>query len=246
MDWITMDVLPAVVAPEVVAHHLGGLLSDRELEVAKLAVSGMSTAEMAKHLFVTLNTVKTHIRHILRKTGAANRTDLMKRLLDLERGADEGNVLLTDPYVAERDPMTGLPYRSAFDRRASELLVAGGGHGLSVLVLKMDGRADLSFVDLVVLDMAVTEVLTAAVPPADLVFRWEEDQFLALLPGMDREGARAVGMRLAICLGQWAQKNGYDLLFSVSSASSHEGIASAAELVRVAESRQDLALRDSA
>lgn len=246
MDLNTVDAVPTMVASEVVTHHLSGVLSDRELEVAQLAVSGMSTADIARSLFVTLNTVKTHMRHILRKTGAANRTDLMRQLLELERSAHESRAQQIDPYLADRDPLTGLLARGAFDRRSAELFGSGCADGLAVLLLRMDGRAELSFVDVVVLDMAVTEVLTASVPPADLVFRWEEDQFLALLPGADREAARAVGMRMAISLGQWAQKNGYDLLFSVSCASSSEGFDSSEELVRVAESRLNLTLRDSA
>jgi len=70
------------VAPEVVAHHLMGLLSRRELEVAQLALAGLPAREVAHRLFVTVNTVKTHIRHILRKTGASSRSDLIRRLCE--------------------------------------------------------------------------------------------------------------------------------------------------------------------
>jgi DNA-binding NarL/FixJ family response regulator len=44
-----------------------GELTDRELEVLKLIARGMSNAEIAKELFVSDTTVKTHVARILMK-----------------------------------------------------------------------------------------------------------------------------------------------------------------------------------
>lgn len=49
-------------------------LSDRELEVLKLIVDGKSNQEIANKLFVTLATVKTHVRSILNKLSVDDRT----------------------------------------------------------------------------------------------------------------------------------------------------------------------------
>jgi DNA-binding NarL/FixJ family response regulator len=49
-------------------------LSERELEVLKLIVDGMSNQEIAQKLFVTLATVKTHVRSILNKLSVDDRT----------------------------------------------------------------------------------------------------------------------------------------------------------------------------
>ena len=49
-------------------------LSDRELEVLKLIVEGCSNQEIAEKLFVTLATVKTHVRSILNKLSVDDRT----------------------------------------------------------------------------------------------------------------------------------------------------------------------------
>lgn len=49
-------------------------LSERELEVLKLIVDGHSNQEIAKKIFVSLATVKTHVRNILNKLSVDDRT----------------------------------------------------------------------------------------------------------------------------------------------------------------------------
>ena len=49
-------------------------LSKRECEVLHWAMEGFSNAEIARQLFVTSETVKTHISHCLSKLGARDRT----------------------------------------------------------------------------------------------------------------------------------------------------------------------------
>ncbi len=59
-------------------------LTERELEVlSKLAV-GHSNREIADELYVSLNTVKKHVTHILEKLGATNRTAAVDRARALE------------------------------------------------------------------------------------------------------------------------------------------------------------------
>lgn len=50
--------------------------TDRELEVLRLMTTGMSNTKIAQKLDITTNTVKTHIQHMLEKTGCDNRTEL--------------------------------------------------------------------------------------------------------------------------------------------------------------------------
>ena len=54
-------------------------LTDRELEVLHQLATGSTNREIADELFVSLNTVKKHITHILEKLGSANRTAAVDR-----------------------------------------------------------------------------------------------------------------------------------------------------------------------
>lgn len=50
--------------------------TDKELEVLRLMTKGMPNSQIAKKLYVSENTIKTHIQHMLDKTGCNNRTEL--------------------------------------------------------------------------------------------------------------------------------------------------------------------------
>ncbi|MGD1852876.1 MAG: response regulator [Leptolyngbyaceae cyanobacterium] len=56
-------------------------LTDRELEILELIVSGCSNAQIADNLYITVGTVKTHVRNILNKLGANDRTQAAVRAL---------------------------------------------------------------------------------------------------------------------------------------------------------------------
>jgi LuxR family maltose regulon positive regulatory protein len=63
--------------------HLIGALTNRELEVLQLIAVGRRNREIAQDLFVTLDTVKKHISHILGKLSATNRTHAVTRAREL-------------------------------------------------------------------------------------------------------------------------------------------------------------------
>ncbi len=46
-------------------------------------VEGQTTLQIASNLFISENTVKTHIRHILEKLEAANRTEAVSKAIQL-------------------------------------------------------------------------------------------------------------------------------------------------------------------
>jgi DNA-binding NarL/FixJ family response regulator len=76
------------VSPDVamqLAHHTADdNLSEREIEVLKLVAAGNSNKRIANHLAITEETVKGHVRSILAKMGASDRTHAVT--LGLSRG----------------------------------------------------------------------------------------------------------------------------------------------------------------
>ena len=65
----------AAVSPLLSAEHATQRLSPREWDVLRSIALGKTNAQIATKLFLTENTVKVHVKRILRKLGAANRTE---------------------------------------------------------------------------------------------------------------------------------------------------------------------------
>jgi DNA-binding CsgD family transcriptional regulator len=62
-------------------------LTETERRVARLVIQGCTNREVARAMFVTENTVQTHVRHIFQKLGVRSRTELAARLLSAPDGA---------------------------------------------------------------------------------------------------------------------------------------------------------------
>jgi LuxR family maltose regulon positive regulatory protein len=59
-------------------------LSDRELDVIRLLATDLSGPEIARHLFVSVNTLRTHTKHIFTKLDVTTRRAAVLRAT--ERG----------------------------------------------------------------------------------------------------------------------------------------------------------------
>jgi DNA-binding NarL/FixJ family response regulator len=66
------------IPPEIAAHiaeHLGDeSLTPREIEVLALVASGNRNREIGARLFISEETVKVHVKHVMEKLGAGDRT----------------------------------------------------------------------------------------------------------------------------------------------------------------------------
>jgi LuxR family maltose regulon positive regulatory protein len=60
--------------PAALLAGMAEALSDREREVLEMAAAGLSNQEIAERLFVSLNTVKSHLKHTYSKLGVSSRT----------------------------------------------------------------------------------------------------------------------------------------------------------------------------
>ena len=79
---VTARVFQAVRRPQ--ADRSRSLLSDREVEVLGCLARGQTTAQIAGALFISENTVKTHIRHILEKMEVSNRAEAVARAVQMD------------------------------------------------------------------------------------------------------------------------------------------------------------------
>ena len=84
----------AILAPEITGQVVQAAvravhgepkvsLSRREREVLAALARGATTAEIAAALVISESTVKTHVRHILEKLEAGNRTEAVARAAEL-------------------------------------------------------------------------------------------------------------------------------------------------------------------
>ena len=55
------------------------LISDRELEILRLIHNGFSNGQISNHLFLSENTIKTHIKHIYKKMSVSNRKEAIEK-----------------------------------------------------------------------------------------------------------------------------------------------------------------------
>jgi DNA-binding NarL/FixJ family response regulator len=79
----------SVLAPEVTEQVFrlvrsgqldsANLLTDREVEVLRFLSRGLTTVQTGTEMFISENTVKTHIRHILEKLEVSNRAEAVAK-----------------------------------------------------------------------------------------------------------------------------------------------------------------------
>ena len=76
--------IPPEIAAEIAEHHCDDALTEREIEVLREVAAGNANKIVAAQLSITEETVKTHIKNILSKLGANDRTHAVT--IALKRG----------------------------------------------------------------------------------------------------------------------------------------------------------------
>jgi DNA-binding NarL/FixJ family response regulator len=67
--------IPAEVAAHLAEHYSDEALSTREIEVLRKIAGGNRNSDIASLLFISEETVKGHVKHIMQKLGASDRTE---------------------------------------------------------------------------------------------------------------------------------------------------------------------------
>ena len=65
--------------PTGASEPLPDPLSERELHVLRLLATGLTGPEIARELYVSLNTMRTHTKHIFAKLDVNTRPDAVRR-----------------------------------------------------------------------------------------------------------------------------------------------------------------------
>lgn len=78
LDYVRRSPAVTATAPAAPRHEL----SDRELEILRLAAEGLTNREIGRRLFITEGTVKNHVHNALRKLGLENRVQATAYLLE--------------------------------------------------------------------------------------------------------------------------------------------------------------------
>ena len=76
--------IPPEIASQLFEHMSDEVLTEREIEVLREVADGNRNREIAERLFISEETVKVHIKHIMEKLGAADRTQAVA--IGLRRG----------------------------------------------------------------------------------------------------------------------------------------------------------------
>lgn len=79
---VTRQVMRAVASSDYARNPESGL-SSREMEVLNCLAQGRTTVQIAGDLFISENTVKTHVRHILEKLEASNRAEAVSKAVQM-------------------------------------------------------------------------------------------------------------------------------------------------------------------
>jgi DNA-binding NarL/FixJ family response regulator len=88
---------------------LGSDLTPREREVLPLIVQGLSNADIARRLFISVNTVRNHVQTIMKKLGVHSRAEvlavsLQNELVDLSRWSSKPQAMLPSSGSSREEP----------------------------------------------------------------------------------------------------------------------------------------------
>lgn len=193
------SVPPSPTAEKLAEKYLKTVLTKQQLEIARLALAGQARDQIASDLYVTADTVKTHIRHILKKTGARNVRDLLIRLVEQE---------LTSALPSSADGLNSPRATPGTDQAKAKpewdvlRQMARAGEPVSLVLLHLRGT-DQVHVDPLVPDLS--SLVRPLIRTQDVIFQQSHDTYVVVL-NASVETAQAIGARLAHEMTSWLRQ----------------------------------------
>jgi DNA-binding NarL/FixJ family response regulator len=68
---------------EKINNHIVAPFTDREFDIAQLVYEGITNTQIAEKMFISINTIKTHLKSIHLKLDASTRLQVIQRLREL-------------------------------------------------------------------------------------------------------------------------------------------------------------------
>lgn len=94
-----------VAFPRKTAGRLRGPeLTNREKQALSMVIMGLTNLEIAQKLFVSENTVKSHLNTAYKKLGVHSRAEAHRLITDPDRGLGTGILAITQPGLARGRP----------------------------------------------------------------------------------------------------------------------------------------------
>lgn len=219
----TLQADKASVAVFSLERIWGAHLSQRELEVGRLLVSGRSTQEIAAALFISENTVKTHLRNLYRKTKTRSRVELYRVLM--EAGSAPARIgSVAEDMPAEFERIFAALHADPEDSINSTVVVLHLAFLQSGLVARVPGTS-------------LTDLLATSIRSRDHLLPWRDDLYLLVLPGSDRTTSIEVADRLIRKVKRWAERKRLRMRAAVGAATIAEGSGTPQSVVELAAQR---------
>ncbi len=84
-----VDCLPDNNESSVEIAPILSMISEREAAVLNLVIQGQTNTVIAEHLFISVNTVKNHLKHVYRKMGVSSRAQAVAQYLKAPKPTSE-------------------------------------------------------------------------------------------------------------------------------------------------------------
>lgn len=97
-----------VVVPRDVLRRQPRELTNREKQALSMVIMGLTNLEIAQKLFISENTVKSHLNTAYKKLGVHSRAEAQRLITDPDKGLGTGILAITAPGLSRgRPPKTG-------------------------------------------------------------------------------------------------------------------------------------------